>query len=276
VTTQHQASDPTEVQQLIRPGLLHRDIEDGTALVGSDMHYSPGEPASTAHRGFIWIASRLQPDLIIANGDIIDGGSISKHLRRGWQLRPTMREEIAEAQARLREIEKATYKSQLVWCEGNHDQRYNSWLSNRVPEMEGLLGTRLSDHFSERWQHCTTLEINEDCAVKHNWGASQHAAFNNVMKSGKSCITSHTHRLLVRPYSDWTGIRYGAETGTMANPASSLFAYGDGNPQDWQSGFLLLSWAGGQLMMPEPIPVVYEDARPGFGQIWFRGQVVKV
>lgn len=276
MNTQQEAFEPTEVQQLVRPGLRHIDIEDGMCLTASDMHYSPGEPVSTAHRGFIWVASRLQPQLIVANGDVIDGASISRHPRRGWHQRPTMKEEIAEAQARLREIEKAAPKAQLVWNEGNHDARYNQWLSNKVPEIEGLLGTRLSDHFSERWQHSTTLEINSDCAVKHNWGSSQHAAFTNVMKSGKSCITSHTHRLLVRPYTDWTGTRYGAETGTLANSASALFEYCDGNPQDWQSGFLLLSWAGGQLMMPEPIPVVYEDARPGFGQIWFRGQVVRV
>jgi hypothetical protein len=214
--------------------------------------------------------------LVILNGDVIDGASISRHARRGWHPRPTMKEEIAEAQHRLREIERASPQSTLVWTEGNHDVRLQNWLANRVPEMDGLLGTRLRDHFSERWQHCTTLAVNEDCVIKHAWGSSQHAAFNNVLKGGKSAITSHTHRLLVRPYSDWTGTRYGAETGTLANPASSLFEYCDGNPQDWQPGCMLLHWCGGRLMMPEAIPVVREDARPGFGLIWFRGKAREV
>jgi hypothetical protein len=259
-----------------RHGVLRTDIADGTVLVGSDCHYSPGEPVSTAHRGFVWLASHLQPTLVCLNGDVIDGAQISRHPRRGWHPRPSLKDEIAEAQARLREIQRAAPHAQLAWSEGNHDARLQNWLANRVPEMDGLLGTRLKDHFDERWQHCTTLEVNDDCVLKHSWGTSQHAAFQNVTKGGKNVITSHTHRLLVRPYSDWTGTRYGAETGTLANPASSLFEYCSGNPQDWQSGCMLLTWAGSRLMCPEPIPVVREDARPGFGQIWWRGKVREV
>ncbi len=49
-----------------------------------------------------------------------------------------------------------------------------------------------------------------------------------------------THRLLVRPYSDYTGTRYGIETGTLADPHGPQFRYTENNPRDWHPGFLIM------------------------------------
>ena len=90
------------------------NVPDGQILLASDCHYSPTEPPSTAHRAFVAVARELQPQAIILNGDVCDFPTISKHPRADWSdKRPTVVEEIAEAQARLREIERAAPHAQL-------------------------------------------------------------------------------------------------------------------------------------------------------------------
>jgi len=52
------------------------DIDDGIVLVGSDCHYRPDEPASTAHRAFVELTSRFAEEgllrAVILNGDVTD------------------------------------------------------------------------------------------------------------------------------------------------------------------------------------------------------------
>src|SRR5229473_1379531 len=81
-------------------------VIDGVVLIGSDAHYWPGEP-STAHRSFVALARDLAPSAIILNGDIMDGARISRWPAGDWVDyggRPTVVEELAVAQERLREI----------------------------------------------------------------------------------------------------------------------------------------------------------------------------
>jgi hypothetical protein len=177
----------------------------------------------------------------------------------------------------MREIERAAPQANLHWLKGNHDLRADQALSNRAPEYEGLLGTRLQDHFSERWRHAWALTINDNVVVKHRMTGGAHAAYNNSVKSGKTVVTGHLHALKISPYTDWTGTRYGIDCGTLANPQSQLFEnYLEGQVPDWRSGGCVLTFASSQLMPPELFQVVTEHPVPGRGQIWFRGSLLAV
>ena len=88
------------------PSRIDLRISDGQIALGSDLHASPNEPASTAWRAFVHLTKLLQPQAVVLNGDVCDFPSISKHPRADWSdRRPTVKEEIACAQARLREIQ---------------------------------------------------------------------------------------------------------------------------------------------------------------------------
>ena len=52
--------------------------KDLTILVGSDAHYEINT-VTTAHLAFVELAKQLQPDVIVLNGDLLDGASISRH-----------------------------------------------------------------------------------------------------------------------------------------------------------------------------------------------------
>jgi hypothetical protein len=218
--------DPAVIQSTrATPTRIDLRIQDGQIILGSDLHASPNEPASTAWRAFVHLTKILQPQAVVLNGDVCDFPTISKHPRADWSdRRPTVKEEIACAQSKLQELQRvASAGAQLYWTCGNHCSRLEQTLAARTPELEGLLGTRLADHFDERWQHCISLRVNEDVRIKHRLGGGSTAAAGNAKKAGCSIICGHTHSLKVFPVSNYTGTFFGVDSVMLANPQSSLF-----------------------------------------------------
>ena len=50
--------------------------------------------------------------MVIANGDVLDGATISRHPRIGWESRPTVQQEIEAMCLRMREVELAASGAQ--------------------------------------------------------------------------------------------------------------------------------------------------------------------
>lgn len=246
------------------------EIRDGTVLIGSDAHYWPGL-TTTAHRAFVHLIKTLKPKMVIMNGDVLDGATISRHPRIAWGKTPTLAQELAACQLRLGEIERAAPKGCLLkWVRGNHDNRFETKLSNAVPEFEKVPGTSLSDHF-RRWTMCWGVWINERVVVKHRWKGGVHAVFNNMKGSGVSIFTGHLHSLKVAPYTDYSGTRWGVDCGMLADQGGPQFLdYSEDNPQDWRSGFVVATFKGGKLMWPEVVPVVPPC------KVFFRGEILNV
>jgi hypothetical protein len=107
----------------------------------------------------------------------------------------------------MRDIAKAAPNAQLIFTRGNHEERWDNWLSNKVPEFDGV-APHFADHFPD-WRHCISLQINDDTVVKHRWHSGVGAARNNTLKSGQNIITGHSHRLGVVSLTDGNGTRYG-------------------------------------------------------------------
>ena len=265
------AADPrgeryNSVSEKVRARLT---IENGCVLVGSDCHYWPGH-ITTAQRAFIKLVQEFKPVAVILNGDVVDCATISRFPRIGWQKRPSVKEELEEAQNRLEEIEKASLNSKLFWTFGNHEGRFELTLAKLVPEYEGVEGFTLKYHFP-RWTPCMSVMINDCCIVKHRWHMGIHAVFNNVVKGGISIVTGHLHSLKVTPWTDYRGSRYGVDSGTMADTWGLPFeSYLEDSPRNWRSGFAVLNFVESKLMPPELVHVIDEN------KIWFRGNVIEV
>lgn len=264
-------SSPTFQVTLPANGVrVNVDIDDGIALVASDAHYWPGI-ISTAHRAFTVAARELRPKMIVMNGDLFDGATISRHDRIGWDHAPTVKEELQAVSERLDEIFTACPTAKRFWTTGNHDIRFNSRLAAMAGQYEGVKGFTLSDHFPE-WIFSTSLMVNDHTMIKHRWHNGVHATYNNVLKSGTSMVTGHLHALQVRPFTDYNGTRYAVDTGTLACPTGEQFAYAEDNPMNHRSGFAVLTFKEGRLLPPELLEVIDEDA----GQVFFRGQLITV
>ena len=246
------------------------DLHNGVIVVASDCHYWPGI-VSTAHRALVKIIDDLKPKMVVINGDAFDGASISRHPPIGWAVTPSVKQELEACQERITEIEDAAKQAKLQWTWGNHDMRFNTRLSCQVGDtFKGIVGMNLTDHFA-KWKFSTSIMVNNKCMIKHRWHNGIHAVYNNTVKSGTSIVTGHLHSLKVTPWTDYTGTRYGVDTGTLACPTGDQFEYTEDNSVNHRSGFAVLTFYNGKLMPPELCEVVNEDE----GLVYFRGQVVK-
>lgn len=248
-------------------------IVNGTVLVGSDGHYWPGAP-TTAHRAFVWAAKELKPRIIVMNGDALDAPSISRHPPIGWESHPTLEEELAVVQERLGEIELAKPKGcRLVWPLGNHDARFNTRLASLVPQFRNIKGTRLLHHFP-LWEPCWSVFLGgaRGAVVKHRFKGGIHAPHNNTLWAGRTIVTGHLHSQKVIPLTDYSGTRWGVDCGTLSHSKQAQFGYTEDNPLNWRSGFAVLTWKNGELLPPELV-TVWDERK---GQVWFRGELVRV
>jgi hypothetical protein len=244
-------------------------LQDGVVLVASDFHYWPGAP-STAHRAFVKFCKKLKPAVVVANGDVFDGCSISRHPPINWNKLPTVKEELEVCQERLVEIVKAAPKARRLWGLGNHDARFEVKLAQVAPEFKDVHGVSLSDHFPE-WEPCWAVHVNDNTVIKHRYKGGSHAPYNNTVASGRSIITGHLHSQKVTPYTDFNGTRYGVDTGCIADPLHDAFTdYTEDNSKDWRSGFAVLTYRNGLLLYPELVTVW--DAN----HVQFRGEIIEV
>jgi hypothetical protein len=244
-------------------------LRDGVILVASDFHYWPGKP-STAHRAFIRFCKKLRPAVIVANGDVFDGCSISRHPPINWNKLPTVKEELEVCQERLREIVKAAPKARCIWGLGNHDARFEVKLAQVAPEFKDVHGVSLSDHFPD-WEPCWAVHVNDNTVIKHRYKGGSHAPYNNTVSAGRSIITGHLHSQKVIPYTDYSGTRYGVDTGCIADPLHDAFTdYTEDNSKDWRSGFCVLTYRNGCLLYPELVTVWDET------HVQFRGELIEV
>ena len=250
-------------------------LKDGTIMVGSDPHYNPDLPPSTAHKAFVKMAKKLKPDWIVMNGDLGDFPAIGRFHRIGWEKRPTVAREINCIGERLAEIREASPGSRVHRTIGNHDLRFDGVLSNKVPEYEGIKGMTLDYHLKS-WPATWTMQVNDPCElmIMHRWKSSLHAPLTNAKEAGCSFLTGHLHR---QHDYDHTYVNnrqiYGIDAGTMAelhdghNPS---FLYTEGRPTNWRAGWYLLTFRNGLLMPPERCKVLE------LGRFWWRGELYEV
>ena len=245
------------------------ELDNGVVLVASDCHYWPGI-ISTAHRAFVKIIKQLKPQMVIMNGDVFDGASISRHPVSGWQSLPSVKQELEACQDRLKEVEKAAKGAALHWTWGNHDMRFNARLAAQVGDTwRGVEGMNLTDHFP-MWKFSTSIMVNDHTMIKHRYHNGIHAVYNNTMKAGISVVTGHLHSLKVTPWSDYRGDRYGVDTGTLCDVSGDQFEYSEDNPKNHRSGFAVLTFVDGRLLPPELCQVWDDD------HVVFRGELIKV
>jgi hypothetical protein len=214
----------------------------------------------------------LAPAAVICNGDAFDGASISRH-DVTEQPATTVIQELKACQGALGEIEEvakaARHNVKLLWTWGNHDVRFGNRLAQHAPQFKDVIGFKLTDHFLD-WEFCWAVWPTDDVIIKHRYKSGVHATHNNTVQSGKSIITGHLHSLKVTPFSDFNGVRFGVDTGTLAETDGPQFTYAELNPSNHRSGFVVLNFFNGELLWPEIVAKHSED------HIQFRGDVIDV
>jgi hypothetical protein len=243
------------------------EVQDGEMMIASDCHYWPGI-VTLAHTAFCKLAKAIKPKVVILNGDVLDGARISRHARIMWEKQPDLKDEIYAVQDRVAEIERAAAGAKFLRTIGNHDARFENYLSGRVGEFEEMTGMTLLDYLP-RWESGWAIHLNPNTegwvTVRHRpISGGVHSAYNSTLKAGVNYVHGHLHKLQVTPWADYRGRRYGVDTGTLAEPEGPQFNYTEAGPLNWASGFAVLTFRDGKLLQPELCVVEH-------GKAWFRG-----
>ena len=250
-------------------GHINLGMENGTVIVFSDAHFNGRR--TTAFKALLWLISELKPKVVINNGDSFDGASVSRHPVGGWEDTPSVIQELNAYTIALRDIQEAAGDAKLIFTMGNHDSRFSARLANVASEYKSVKGFTLEEHFPD-WTHCMSCMVNDSLMVKHRWRSGVHATHNNAVNSGVSFVTGHLHSLKVNGWTDYTGTRWGVDTGTLAEPFGGQFTYSENSPRNWRSGFAVLNLIDGHLLMPELCMV----SDLGTDLVEWRGELIDV
>jgi hypothetical protein len=240
-------------------------VLNGHVVTYSDAHFWPGS-RTPANEALLKLIKRLKPARICANGDIFDGARISRHDPHGWGQPPSVKEELDACQERMHEVELVAVRGNpLDWNIGNHDTRFDRAMVVNAPQYDGVV-ERLADKFPA-WEMAWSLRLNGSVMIKHRQANGIHATYNNTLKGGLTMVTGHLHRLAITPWADYTGRRWGVDTGTLSDPHGPQFEYLENNATPWCSGFAVLTFKDGRLLPPELCEVID-------GVAYFRGEAV--
>jgi len=273
--TTNSQRDPKKPKKIeLTPHNVRRGIDVDKVkrvIVFSDAHFT--DTTTVAFKALIKMIKEFKPQVIVCNGDAFDGQVLSRFPSINYDQKPTVLQELNACRYHLDEIVKNKPAGcELIWTLGNHDMRYESWLVNKVPEYSGVDGFSLKFHFPE-WKTCWSYWIGEHTVIKHRFKGGRTAGYSNLMAAGNTnIITGHTHVLCSSPISNYQGTFWGVQTGCLADPYSSTFEYCEDSPKDWRSGFVMLSFDQGKMLMPELIMVSDEQN----GEYEFRGSIHKV
>lgn len=141
-----EALRPEAVNDAVAP---IRDLQTGLEriLIIPDTHV-PFEDGQ-AFAVLMAAARVFKPDTIVFLGDFADFCSVSFHPRTLGVRGYTLEEEVAAVNARLDEIE-SLGASRVVFCKGNHEYRLERYLSEKAPELFGLVDTAALFRFTAR------------------------------------------------------------------------------------------------------------------------------
>lgn len=250
-------------------GRIDMNLENGVVIVFSDAHFWP-DTRTTMQRSLCSMIKQLKPSAVVCNGDAFDGGTISRFPRIGWDKKPSVIEELKAVDMYLEEIRhSARAGTEFIWPLGNHDARYETKLAATAPEFEGVHGFHLKDHFPH-WRPCWTFWINGNTCITHFYHTGIHDGHNNLLKGQCHYITGHTHSLKTSYWTNAMGeTLYAVNTGTLADALGPHnLDYQQGRHGNHRSGFAVLTYKDGNLLMPELAMKYDEDS------FMFRGHVL--
>ncbi len=144
-------------------------------------------------------AARLvRPDTIVFLGDFADFVSVSFHPRTLGTRGYTLQEEVDAVNKRLDEIQ-ALGATRVVFIKGNHEYRLERFLSEKAPELFGLVDTASLFRLKERGWEC--VEYRDHLKIgkmhfTHDVGhAGIHAHRQSRMAYEGNVIIGHCHRV---------------------------------------------------------------------------------
>lgn len=215
---------------------LEIELKGGKILVASDFHVPFQD--KKAVEAFISEVRVIQPDVVIIAGDLVDMYMLSR-FTKGEGRNPM--EEIEEAREVLKDI-RESFKGDMYYVIGNHEQRLEKNILTKAPEMASLLPDIFTLFKLDEMdiKGAGTITINNNFFVKHGnllGNKSGLSAIKEMENAYMSGCSGHTHRL-AKYIARKSGRKFvWLETGCLCSMTPEYML----NP-NWQQGYAYIEF----------------------------------
>lgn len=194
-------------------------------LVLGDTQVKPGHDLSyITHMGEYIVDKR--PDIVVCIGDWFDFESLSSYdrgkksfegrrlladIKAGHDAMELLFAPLKRLQAQQKRFKKKLYEPRLVFCHGNHEDRFDR-VANDMPEFEGFVGTdtlKLEDYGWEVYDYLQPVDIEGIYFVHYlanpfTGRPYSGTAMGQLKQVGKSFVVGHKQCLdiAIRPTLD--------------------------------------------------------------------------
>jgi hypothetical protein len=204
------------------------------------------------------VARDMKPHVIAVIGDYADFFAISAHSKDPSRA-IKFKSEVEDARRGLKELE-ALKPKRLIFCEGNHEDRWRRFISDRAPELSGitsvpeLLGLQKWEFVPYR-ESTTIGKLNVTHDVGH---VGRYSGFKSLDTVQGNIVTGHSHRLSYMIEGNAKGEAHvSAQFGWLGDAKAADYMNRIKALRDWALGFGIgyLNPATGFVYLT-PVPIV--------------------
>lgn len=189
-------------------------------------------------------------DKIVLAGDIADYHALSQH-RKNPKWEDNFEREVAEHSLWLDQLRQSCPKAEIVYIEGNHEARWNTYVQNRAPVIRNL-GVDWPDYVGlgdyeirlVKSGHKVPCGQGQRVAIFHGHegrlGSSKFGgglALKFAINHGCNVHIGHTHKMGTLCTTHGRRIIYGHEGGYGGDVRKAAFDFVRGRNTDWVLGF---------------------------------------
>lgn len=245
---------------------INRSNSIETQLIINDLHvpYQDQEALDLVLK----FGKQLNPDKVFILGDYIDMYSIS-HFDRDPERVTSLQEEFNHGKVVLNRIRDVFPKSDIIFCEGNHEDRMRKFLWNN-PVLNGCIDLKqkldIENLGIKYYEYGKNFVYKDKLIYTHGNRVNKYSAYTakNLMDDfGISAIFGHTHRLGSHYRTDYGGEKVAFENGCMCQTSLAMDWFRK-ETIDWQIGLSVINWVEDrfnihQICIPKHKFIIYGD-----------------
>jgi predicted phosphodiesterase len=209
-------------------------------------------------------AAAMKPSHVVLLGDFLDCAALSQHERTTTHV-ASLLHEVETGNKMLDDLARAAPDASVIYCEGNHEQRYTRVLMNMAPALQlGATDLRGALRITERgWRWVPYRKSHQIGPVTFTHDlerAGANAVRQAVSDLRRSIVIGHTHRLNVWHEGDAEGAAlFGACFGWLGDFERLTYRHRLRALREWRHGFGLI-WIDGATAHPQAVPIVGRTA----------------
>lgn len=216
-------------------------------LVVPDVHF-PFADFKALRKMYVW-AKHLKPDIYVCVGDAFDLYSMSRFPRSYNIMTPKQEIDTARknCEEMWHELLKASPRAKAFHLKGNHEDRIQKKVREKVPELESLINVDPLFTFNrvELVTDDLIIKINgEKVLFEHGYFTKQG---DHVKRNQMSTVHGHTHRPDIYYHALEGKTLFELDCGYLGNQNHPALSYTPKRTSNWSKAFGFIDYMGPRI-----------------------------